>query len=157
MTQVSASWKPDGRHSRRLLSRVRAILRKHTDALDPVQLAYTDAFPNPAAISTELGPEGVAELFMEIAGVADERALREREGCTDHDLLDDYWREMSRLASLIPWLARRYPVPVLAGLAHPNRAVRLHVAGAIERVPFRPAPRRCDGRSSGSRTIRRAA
>lgn len=118
------------------MNRVRSIVEKHTASLPLMERVYSQELPRPYEIAKELGAQGVSELFSEIAAMADERdSLDEANG----DELDDFWRAMMRLSSVIPYQARLYPAPVLEGLAHENATVRFHVARGLSKVPFRRA------------------
>lgn len=118
---------------------VRAAIEKHTSSLSIVELAYSEELPNPSDIAKELGCNGVAELYTEIANTSDERDRLEREGEVNYDTLDDFWREMNRLGSVIPYQARLFPVQVLEGLSHRSSSVRFYVAHSLGKVPFRKA------------------
>ncbi|HJV02175.1 MAG TPA: hypothetical protein VJ752_16690 [Burkholderiaceae bacterium] len=121
------------------MSVVRTVVEKHTSSLPLTERVYSEELPNPEAIAKELGSSGVAELFNEIAGISNERDRLDREGEVNCDELDDFWRAMTRLGSVIPYQARLYPAEVLLGLTHENRSVRFYVAHSLSKVPFRKA------------------
>lgn len=118
---------------------VRSVVEKHTNSQPLMERMYSEELPNPGGIAKELGPKGVAELFNEIAGISNERDRLDREGEVNCDELDDFWRAMTRLGSVIPYQARLYPAQVLEGLSHENRSVRFYVAHSLSKVPFRNA------------------
>ncbi|MCP1585416.1 hypothetical protein [Pseudoxanthomonas mexicana] len=118
---------------------VRSVVEKHTSSLSLMERVYSEELPNPGGIAKELGPNGVAELFSEIAEISNERDRLDREGEVNCDDLDDFWRAMTRLGSVIPYQARLYPAQVLEGLSHENRSVRFYVAHSLSKVPFRKA------------------
>jgi hypothetical protein len=118
---------------------VRSVVERHTSSLSLMERVYSEELPNPGGIAKELGPAGVAELFGEIAEISNERDRLDREGEVNCDDLDDFWRAMTRLGSVIPYQARLYPSQVLEGLSHENRSVRFYVAHSLSKVPFRKA------------------
>ncbi|MDT7514832.1 hypothetical protein [Rhodoferax mekongensis] len=121
------------------MNTLQSVIARHTRGLSVIEIDYSEELPNPDVIAKELGAEGVALVFEEVANISAERERLDREGEVNCDTLDDYWRAATRMASVIPYQARTFPESVLHGLASESRAVRFYCAYSISKVPFRGA------------------
>jgi len=121
------------------MSRLDDAIALQTQSLDLMHRVYADSFPDPRSLASKLGAADVEEVLKRIALTAIERRDAANTEDVDYDDQDDYWRVMNRFAGLLPYLARRHPSAVTAGLCHPQPEVRLFVAIALEKVPFRAA------------------
>jgi hypothetical protein len=121
------------------MSALQSVLEKYTRGQSVIEQAYSEELPNADAIAKELGAQGVAVLLEEIARISAERDRLDREGEVNCDVLDDYWRTTTRLASAIPYQARLFPEQVLQGLSSESTAVRFYCAHSLSKVPFRKA------------------
>ena len=113
------------------MNHVRAVIEKHTSSLPLMERVYSEDLPNPYVIASDLGPNGVDGLFGEIADISIERDRLDREGEVNCDDLDDYWRAMTRLGSVIPYQSRLYPAQVLNGLSHETCPMRIVPCGSM--------------------------
>lgn len=121
------------------MNHVKDIVEKYIRHLPLLERVYSTELPNPSAIAKELGSDGVAMLFEEIAKLSAEREILDKEGKTNGDELDDYWRAIVQLASIIPYQIRLYPKQAINGLLHDNSGVRFYVAYSLSQTPIRQA------------------
>ena len=121
------------------MNSVQEVIDKYTQELSLMERVYSEELPNPYAIAQELGSSGVAQLFEEMAAISAERERLDKEGEVNCDELDDYWRAATRLASLIPYQIRLYPLQVIDGLSNESRSVRFYVAYCLGKTPVKEA------------------
>ncbi len=121
------------------MSSLKSVIEKYTHGLSTIEVAYAEELPRPNSIAEDLGADGVAEVFKEVAQIWSERERLDREGEVNCDVLDDYWRAATRLASVIPYQARLFPEDFLRGLSNESQAVRFYCAHSLSKVPFRAA------------------
>jgi len=118
------------------MNQLDTLLQNATRDVDPVQLDYSDEYPNPEGIANGCGPMDVLEVLSRIEKIAAERNKADESNEVNGDDLDGYWRQMGRYAALLPYLALKHPEEVFSGLRSGCKDTRLLVAYAIKKRPL---------------------